>query len=111
MALKPDDTVCFCFHVTLRKIETFCNVEKPQHASQISECLSAGTGCGWCVPMLKHIHKRMCGQNLPWWRKEETSPDTVEAGRADESVDPQAYKAGRKAYIADGKGKPPAGAE
>ena len=43
--LKPDDTVCFCFHVSLRKIETFCAVEKPQAASQISDCLSAGTGC------------------------------------------------------------------
>jgi hypothetical protein len=25
-------------------------------ASLISECLGAGTGCGWCVPFLKHLH-------------------------------------------------------
>ena len=90
MALKPDDTVCFCFHVSLRKIETFCTVEKPQAPSQISDCLSAGTGCGWCVPMLQHIHKRLCGEHIPWWR--ETSDPLPEPARADESIDPDAYK-------------------
>ena len=25
-------------------------------ASLISECLSAGTGCQWCVPFLKYLH-------------------------------------------------------
>ena len=99
MALKPDDTVCFCFHVTLRKVETFCNVEKPQVPSQISECLSAGTGCGWCVPMLKKIHKDLCGEHRPWWREVETDP----LG----DVDPEKWSAGRQQYIAQGKGTPP----
>jgi bacterioferritin-associated ferredoxin len=108
MALKPDDTVCFCFHVTLRKIETFCAVEEPQVASQISECLSAGTGCGWCVPMLKKIHRRLCGEAVPWWRQMETQ---AEENRADEGVDAEAYRAGRRKYIGEGKGKPPAGVE
>lgn len=109
MALKPDDTVCFCFHVSVRKIETFCAVDKPVHASQISECLSAGTGCGWCVPMLKRIHKRVCGVSEPWWRKTEAAVD--EGTRADEDVDAEAYKSGRRNYIQEGKGTPPAGAE
>jgi NAD(P)H-nitrite reductase large subunit len=109
MALKPDDTVCFCFHVSLRKIETFCAVEKPQAASQISECLSAGTGCGWCVPMLEHIHKRLCGEQIPWWREEKENP--TEEIRGDEAVDPDAYRNGRKQYIKEGGGTPPAGAE
>ena len=109
MALKPDDTVCFCFHVSLRKIETFCTVEKPQVASQISDCLSAGTGCGWCVPMLKKIHRRMCGEQTPWWRQDTDTP--ADANRADEGVDAADYKAGRKQYIADGKGTPAPGAE
>jgi bacterioferritin-associated ferredoxin len=108
MPLKPDDTVCFCFHVTLRKVETFCSVEKPRAASEISECLSAGTGCGWCVPMLQKIHGRMCGAYAPWWRKE---GEPEEAGRADEGVDAEVYRAGRKKYIGDGKGTPAAGAE
>jgi NAD(P)H-nitrite reductase large subunit len=107
MALKPDDTVCFCFHVTLRKIETFCNVEKPKVASQISDCLSAGTGCGWCVPMLKKIHLRMCGEHVPWWREKPAE----EAGRTDDALDAEGYKAGRRKYIAEGKGKPAPGAE
>src|SRR5881394_1067040 len=107
MALKPDDTVCFCFHVPLRKIENFCRVEKPKAASQISECLSAGTGCGWCVPMLRHLHRKLCPQYVPWWR----TPETEEAGRAGEELDAPAYKAGRKQYIAEGKGKPAEGAE
>jgi NAD(P)H-nitrite reductase large subunit len=109
MPLKPEDTVCFCFHVSLRKIETFCNVEKPQVASQISECLSAGTGCGWCVPMLRRVHHRLCGEQIPWWRKEDGAAHKPE--RIDEAVDADAYRAGRKKYVADGKGTPPPGAE
>lgn len=106
MGLKADDTVCFCFHVTLRKVETFCAVEKPKVASEISECLSAGTGCGWCVPMLRVIHKRMCGEYVPWWREEKVE----EEGRAGE-VDAEAYRMGRKRYVAEGKGVPADGAE
>ena len=25
-------------------------------ASQLSDCLGAGTGCQWCVPFLKKLH-------------------------------------------------------
>jgi bacterioferritin-associated ferredoxin len=106
MALKPDDTVCFCFHVSLRKVETFCNVEKPKVPSQISECLSAGTGCGWCVPMLRKIHKRLCGEHVSWWRKSE---DTAASPRDDETIDADAYRDGRKKYVAEGRGTPPPG--
>jgi bacterioferritin-associated ferredoxin len=56
LGVDPDDKVCLCFHVTLRKIRTFLQVENPPVASLISECLSAGTGCQWCVPFLKHLH-------------------------------------------------------
>ena len=54
--MDPDDHVCLCFHVSLRKIRTFLDRENPPVASLISECLSAGTGCQWCVPFLKHLH-------------------------------------------------------
>lgn len=54
--MNPDDEVCLCFHVSLRKIRTFLARENPPVASLISECLSAGTGCQWCVPFLKHLH-------------------------------------------------------
>lgn len=54
--MNPDDNVCLCFRVSLRKISTFLDREDPQVASQISDCLGAGTGCQWCVPFLKHLH-------------------------------------------------------
>ncbi|MEM1184592.1 MAG: (2Fe-2S)-binding protein [Planctomycetota bacterium] len=54
--MKPDDHVCLCFRVSLRKIRTYLNREDPPVASLISECLGAGTGCQWCVPFLKHLH-------------------------------------------------------
>lgn len=125
MAFKPDDTICFCFHVPLRKIEAFCRIEKPTAASQISDCLSAGTGCGWCRPMLKKIHLRICGSHDPWWRQSPadnnsasnaaensaaglTHPpaDDSRPGRTDDT-DPAQYARGRRAYIAAGEGKPP----
>jgi hypothetical protein len=54
--VDPDDHVCLCFHVSLRKIRTYLSREDPPVASLISDCLSAGTGCRWCVPFLKHLH-------------------------------------------------------
>lgn len=54
--MDPDDQVCLCFRVSLRKIRSYCAREDPKVASLISECLGAGTGCGWCVPFLKHLH-------------------------------------------------------
>ncbi|GMV24736.1 MAG: hypothetical protein AMXMBFR58_07670 [Phycisphaerae bacterium] len=54
--MDPDDEVCLCFHVSLRKIRNYLARENPPVASLISECLSAGTGCQWCVPFLKHLH-------------------------------------------------------
>jgi len=54
--MHPDDHVCLCFRVSLRKIRTYLRTEDPPVASLISECLGAGTGCQWCVPFLKHLH-------------------------------------------------------
>ncbi len=56
--MEPDDHVCLCFHVPLRKLRTYLKNECPQKASQLSECLGAGTGCGWCVPFLEELHRR-----------------------------------------------------
>ncbi|MEX2220146.1 MAG: hypothetical protein WD749_15460 [Phycisphaerales bacterium] len=54
--MHPDDHVCLCFRVSLRKVRTYLKREDPPVASLISECLSAGTGCRWCVPFLRHLH-------------------------------------------------------
>ncbi|MEQ9460218.1 MAG: (2Fe-2S)-binding protein [Phycisphaeraceae bacterium] len=56
--MNPDDHVCLCFHVSQRKIVNYCQREQPPVASLISDCLSAGTGCGWCIPFLKSLHKQ-----------------------------------------------------
>jgi len=64
--MRPDDHVCLCFRVSKRKIVNYLRREDPPVASLISECLGAGTGCGWCVPYLKHLHKQHCeGQPDP----------------------------------------------
>ena len=64
--MDPDDHVCLCFHVSQRKIVNFCRRERPPVISQISQCLGAGTGCGWCVPFLKKLHEQvMAGEPDP----------------------------------------------
>ena len=109
MPLNDDDEICFCFHVSLRKVRNFCRVEKPRVASLISECLSAGTGCGWCRPMLRKIHKQECNVEEPWWRK---APDDVEYHSAERyaeagQLDSENYAKGRQAYLKETGKQPP----
>jgi NAD(P)H-nitrite reductase large subunit len=93
--VKPDDKVCYCFHVTRAKLEKFVRLHRPRVPSQLSECGGAGTGCGWCVPFLRQIFRKGTG-----------------AGAADEleAVTPEEYERRRAEYLRDGKGTPPAGA-
>jgi len=87
--MELDDHVCYCFHISQRKILNHIRLYAPKRASQLSECGGAGTGCGWCIPFLKKYF-------------EESGPlETMTA--AD-------YATARGAYIRSGKGKPPAGA-
>jgi len=53
--MQLDDDVCYCYHVSLRKLVNFARRERPACPSQMSECLGAGTGCGWCIPTLTAI--------------------------------------------------------
>ena len=55
--MSPDDEICLCFHVTRRKLEKFVRLERPQRVSQMSSCGGAGTGCGWCIPILETIFR------------------------------------------------------
>ena len=55
--MELDENVCLCFHVTRRKLENYLRVEKPSRPSQLSQCGGAGTGCGWCVPILETMFK------------------------------------------------------
>lgn len=63
--MEPDDRVCLCFQVSLRKLRHFLDREKPAVPSQLSDCLGAGTGCQWCVPFLKRLHEQWLRGELP----------------------------------------------
>ena len=56
--MEPDDLVCLCYRVSLRKLVNFMNRERPEVPSRLSECLGAGTGCHWCVPFLNKLHEQ-----------------------------------------------------
>ncbi len=88
--MELDAEVCYCFHVTRRKLVNYVRLEKPRVASQLSGCGGAGTGCGWCVPFLQQLFKK-------------------EAGGLD-ALTPEEYARRRQEYIRDGHGTPPAGA-
>jgi NAD(P)H-nitrite reductase large subunit len=81
--MNDDARVCYCFHVTRRKLLNFIRVERPRVASQLSQCNGAGTGCGWCVPYLKKLFD---GEM--------------------QAIDAEEYAAGREAYLAAGKQRP-----
>mgnify|MGYP001796929399 CR=1 FL=1 len=85
--MDPDDHVCLCFRVSQRKIVNYCKREKPPVASLISECLGAGTGCGWCIPYLKKLHQQAL--------------DGVE--QPDLSVSPEVYAEQRANYRKTGE--------
>jgi bacterioferritin-associated ferredoxin len=57
-SVHPEDHVCMCYRVSLRKLRAYLKREDPAAPSQLSECLGAGTGCGWCVPFLEELHRQ-----------------------------------------------------
>ncbi|MCA9035088.1 MAG: (2Fe-2S)-binding protein [Planctomycetaceae bacterium] len=86
--MQLDDKLCYCFHVTQRKVVNFIRIHKPQVPSQMSECGGAGTGCGWCVPFLKHL---------------------FEARQAPIELTPEEYAQQRAAYVKESGRKIPHG--
>jgi bacterioferritin-associated ferredoxin len=60
-----EDELCVCFHVGREKIVRFVKRERPKVASMIATCLSAGTGCGWCIPFLTKIHEDVMAGREP----------------------------------------------
>ena len=93
--MNLDAEVCYCFHVSRRKLVNFIRRERPRMPSQLSECGGAGTGCGWCIPFLKQLHQQAV-----------EGGDTTELER----MTPAEYEQRRAAYIRAGKGTPPPGA-
>lgn len=103
--MNLDDKVCYCFHVSRRKLVNWTRHNAPKVPSQLSMCGGAGTGCGWCIPFLKQIFRQAsppaggCGSCAAG------PEDTLDALTAEE------YAALRADYVRAGNGKPPAGAE
>ncbi|GDY07300.1 hypothetical protein LBMAG52_07860 [Planctomycetia bacterium] len=93
MLVELDDTICYCFHISKRKIFNFLRIHQPRRASQLSECGGAGSGCGWCVPFLKRYFE-----------------DANNPEAADDSLTPDEYAQQRGQYIKAGKGVPAPGA-
>ena len=89
--MNNDDAVCLCFHVSKRKIVSYLKREQPEKVSQISECLSAGTGCGWCIPFLEKLHAQA----------------TAGVAEPDLPVSPEEYARQRAVYRAAGKKNKP----
>src|ERR1700758_527318 len=88
-----DAKICYCFHVTRRKLVNFMRHRKLKVPSQLSECGGAGTGCGWCIPFLKQI---FCQE--------------TKGGANDlDQISAEEYACRRAEYIRAGKGTPPAG--
>jgi len=102
-AMNLDDKVCYCFHVSRRKLVNWVRLNSPKVPSQLSECGGAGTGCGWCIPFLKQIFR----QGL---EKPNVSEGPQTTGSSDEMT-AEEYAAQRAVYVNSGKGKPPPGAE
>lgn len=78
--MNLDDQICYCYHVSARKLILFARRTCPQRPSQMTECLGAGTGCGWCIPFLKKIAE---------------NPDAF----LKEGITPEEYAAKRQEYI------------
>ncbi len=87
--MNLDDQICYCYHVSLRKLANFARRERPLRASQMSNCLGAGTGCGWCIPILKKIH--VCALN--------EGPAGNENAGCDLPTTADEYAAARKDYL------------
>ncbi len=97
--MQVDDELCLCFHVSWRKVLNYIRVHRIKVASQLSECQSAGTGCGWCRSAMKRLVQRM--QDHP--------PTDDDWQRWLDEVYPSSavYAAARQDYIEQGHGTPP----
>src|ERR1700752_1564311 len=75
-----DAKVCYCFHVSRRKLVNFIRINRPRVPSQLSDCGGAGTGCGWCIPFLRQLH-RQAGEGGAT-ELEQLAPEEYERRRA-----------------------------
>jgi NAD(P)H-nitrite reductase large subunit len=103
--MNLDDKVCYCFHVSRRKLVNWVRHNAPKVPSQLSMCGGAGTGCGWCIPFLKQIFRQHITEYGGCASCRATPDDTLD------QLTPEEYAALRAEYVKAGKGVPPPGAE
>jgi bacterioferritin-associated ferredoxin len=104
--MNLDDKVCYCFHVTRRKLVNWARHNAPKVPSQLSMCGGAGTGCGWCIPFLKQIFRQGQAEGGGGCASCQAVPEDALAEMTAEE-----YAALRAEYVKAGKGTPPPGAE
>ena len=85
--MRDDAHVCLCFHISQRKIVNYFRRERPPVASLINRDLPAGTGCGWCVPFIEHLHEQVM----------------ADAEQPDLAVDESEYASGRVSFRKTGR--------
>ncbi len=104
--MHSDDTICYCFHVSKRKIINYIRVHRPRRASQVADCGGAGTGCGWCIPFIKKYFGQFEAGTL-----QPAEPGTLGQGPDQhEPTSAEEYAAQRAKYIREGHGRPAPGA-
>ena len=87
--MHGDDKICYCYNVPFSKLWHFARRHKCRRASQLSECLGAGTGCGWCIPFLGRIQE----EALRPAPTSDAPPETIV------ELTPEEYAARRREYI------------
>ncbi|MCK6486062.1 MAG: (2Fe-2S)-binding protein [Phycisphaerae bacterium] len=99
--MNLDDQICYCYHVSLRKLIHFARRERPAQPSRMSDCLQAGTGCGWCIPILKRIHACALAEDPSEARNADMAQRGLERLIADLPTTPEDYADRRRAYITE----------
>ena len=95
--MNPDDKICYCYNVPYRKLWNFACRERLQRPSQMSQCLGAGTGCGWCIPFLKKIFAQaQQAQNA-------STDETPQVEQGVSGLTPEEYAEARQAYIRENR--------
>ena len=97
--MDVDDELCMCFHVSWRKVINYIRVHRVRVPSQLAECQSAGTGCGWCRKAMRRLVDKV--QESP------PSADELQLWLDTEFKSREQYAAGRKEHIQAGNGTPP----
>jgi bacterioferritin-associated ferredoxin len=80
--MLADDELCLCFHVSYRKVIRYIDRNTIVVPSQVSECLGAGTGCGWCRKQITRLVSDVQltpprDQNLDDWLRDRSPTATA----------------------------------